>query len=70
MYTWDVLKDIAKHGNTLLTITEPCWNPCTKVSIPCIDDLQFKEEEFTSVGDLTEVCSQTVLKMSYSGTNL
>ena len=70
MYTWDVLKDIAKHGNTLLTITEPCWNPCTKVSIPCNDDHQFKEEELTSVGELSEVCSQIVLKMSCSVTNL
>ena len=27
MSTWDVLKDIAKHANILLTIAEPCSNP-------------------------------------------
>ena len=27
MYTWNVLKDIAKHVNILLTITAPCSNP-------------------------------------------
>ena len=31
-----------------------------KVSIPCIDDHHFKEEEMNSVGELSEVCSQMV----------
>ena len=33
-----------------------------KVSISCIDDLRFKEEEMKSVGELSHVCSQIVLK--------
>ena len=33
-----------------------------KVSTPCIDDHHFKEEEMKSVGELSNVCSQIVLK--------
>ena len=36
-----------------------------KVSTPCIDDHRFKEEELKSVGELSDVCSQTVLKCFY-----
>ena len=40
-----------------------------KVSTPCIDDHHFKEEEMKSVGELSQVCSQIVLKMLILGTN-
>ena len=33
-----------------------------KVSTPCIDDHHFNEEEMKSVGELSKVCSQIVLK--------
>ena len=33
-----------------------------KVSTPCIDDHHFKEEDMKSVGELSQVCSQIVLK--------
>ena len=33
-----------------------------KVSTPCIDDHHVKEEEMKSVGELSKVCSQIVLK--------
>ena len=36
-----------------------------KVSTPCIDDHRFKEEELKSVGELSQVCSQIVLKCLY-----
>ena len=36
-----------------------------KVSSPCIDDHHFKEEEMKSVGELSHVCSQIVLKCPY-----
>ena len=36
-----------------------------KISTPCIDDYHFKEEEMKSVGVLSQVCSQIVLKMFY-----
>ena len=36
-----------------------------KVSTPCIDDHHFKEEEVKSVGKLSNLCSQIVLKCLY-----
>ena len=36
-------------------------------STPCIDDHQLKEEERESVGELSKVCSQIVLKCLYVG---
>ena len=36
-----------------------------RVSSPCLDDHQSKQEEFESVGDLSDVCSQIVLKCLY-----
>ena len=36
-----------------------------KVSAPCIDDHHFKEEDLKSVGELSQVCSQIVLKCLY-----
>ena len=33
-----------------------------KVSSPCLDDHQIKKEELESVGELSQVCSQIVLK--------
>ena len=36
-----------------------------KVSTPCIDDHHFNEEELKSVGELSHVCSQIVLKCLY-----
>ena len=36
-----------------------------KVSSPCVDDHQFKKEELESVGELSDVCSQIVLKCLY-----
>ena len=36
-----------------------------KVSTPCTDDHHFKEEELKSVGELSKVCSQIVLKCLY-----
>ena len=34
-----------------------------KVSTPCIDDHHFTEEEIKSVGELSQVCSQIVLRI-------
>ena len=36
-----------------------------KVSTPCIDDHHFKEEETKPVGELSNVCSQIVIKCLY-----
>ena len=51
---------------------ERCWdfaNKTTqqmyKVATLCLDDHQFKEEDVASVGDLSYVCSEIVLKCLY-----
>ena len=36
-----------------------------KVSTPCLDDHHFKEKETKSVGELSNTCSQIVLKCLY-----
>ena len=36
-----------------------------KVATPCVDDHQFKEEEMGSVGELSKVCAQVVLRCLY-----
>ena len=36
-----------------------------KISTPCIDDHHFREEELKSVGELSQVCSQIVVKCLY-----
>ena len=38
------------------------WSSFFKVSSPCLNDLQFRQEELESVGELSQVCSQLVLK--------
>ena len=35
---------------------------CTKFLTPCLDDHNAKKEEFERVGELSDVCSQFVLK--------
>ena len=40
-----------------------CVERCCEVATPCIDDHQSEENE--SVGELSTVCSQTVLKCMY-----
>ena len=36
-----------------------------KVATPCMDDHQFKEEEYEAVGEVSTFCSQNVLKCLY-----
>ena len=38
-----------------------------KVATPCMDDHEFKEEEIETVGELSTVCSQIVVKMFICG---
>ena len=38
-----------------------------KVATPCLDDHQFKEEKIGSVGELSTVCLQIVLKCPFLG---
>ena len=65
------------HGlMTWLVMQRSVWNDIVswptrraqqlyKVSTLCIDDHHFKEEEMKSVGELSQVCSQIVLKCFY-----
>ena len=46
-------------------VAEKTTQQLHKVATPCLDDHQFKEEEKGSVGELTKVCSQIVLKCLY-----
>ena len=44
------------------------WSNFKTVSSLCLDDHQFKQEELESVGELSKVCSQVVLKNLIFGT--
>ena len=53
-------KCVERYCELVNTTTQQLY----KVSTPCIDDHHFKEEEMKSVGKLSQVCSQIVLKCS------
>ena len=55
---WSVWSDICELANKT---TQQLY----KLSTPCIDDHHFKEEDMKSVGELSHVCSQIVLKCLY-----
>ena len=54
-------KCVERYGELANKTTQQLY----KVSTPCIDDHHFKEEEMKSVGELSHVCSQIVLKCVY-----
>ena len=62
---------VLRHGGTCSKMCRCCElankkvEQFYKVSSPCLDDHQFKQEELESVGELSEVCSQIVLKCLY-----
>ena len=65
--TWKVMqrntwKDIANWLERHCELANKTTQQLYKVSTPCIDDHQFKEEEMGPVGELSKVCVQTVLK--------
>ena len=61
--------DMEGHAKTCVERYRELINKTTqhlyKVSTPCIDDHHFKEEELKSVGELSQACSQIVLKCLY-----
>ena len=61
--TWKVMsrKCVERYCELANKTTQQLY----KVSTPCIDDHHFKEEELKSVGELSKVCSQIVLKCLY-----
>ena len=66
--------DMAGHAKEVCGNDIVSWqnkddtNKLYKVSTPCIDDHHFKEEEMKSVGELSQVCSQILLKCFVLGT--
>ena len=54
-------KQVERHCELANKTTQQLY----KVSNPCLDDHHFKEEELKSVGDVSKVCSQMVLKYLY-----
>ena len=63
---WSV---VPRHGRTCSTCVERYCELANKkvvqlykVSSPCLDDHQFRQEELESVGELSQVCSQIVMK--------
>ena len=66
---------IPKWSNDMEGHAKKCVQSCVElankttqqlfqVSTPCHDDHQFKEKEVKSVGEVSDVCSQSVVKMS------
>ena len=63
--TWKVVLQNALSGSWQ---TKKVEQLC-KVLSPCLDDHQSKQKELESVRELSQVCSQIVLKMLVLGTN-
>ena len=60
--TW---KDMLKNAVSYCELAKKKTEQLQKVSSSCLDDHHFKKEEIKSVGKLSEVCSQIVLKCLY-----
>ena len=59
---WEHAKECVERYCDLANKTTP--KPFT-ITTSCLDDHQFKEEELESVGELSKICSQMVLKCVY-----
>ena len=65
-WSYDMEGHAKKCVDRYCEITNKTTQQLYKVSTPCIDDHHFKEEEdLKSVGELSKVCSQNVLKCLY-----
>ena len=65
MVLWRWLVMQRSVWNDIVSYQTRRLNNSTKYLPPCIDDHHFKEEETKSVGELSHVCSQIVLKCLY-----
>ena len=61
-WSYDMEGHAKKCGERYCELANKTTQQLYKVSTPCIDDHHFKEEEMKSVGELSQVCSQIVLK--------
>ena len=64
-----IWKDMRKSALRDCQVANKKTEQLHKVSSPCLDDHHFKKEELESVGELSEVCSQIVLKCMYLARN-
>ena len=62
---WKVLQRVVCLCSRCCELANKTTQQLYKVASPCSDDHQFKEEELGSVGDLSKVCSQIVLRCFY-----
>ena len=60
---WKVMqmKCVERYCELANRTTQQLYN----IATPCLDDHQFKEEELGSVGELSKVCSQIILRCLY-----
>ena len=61
-WSYDMEGHAKKCGERYCESANKTTQQLYKVSTPCIDDHHFKEDELKSVGELSQVCSQIVLK--------
>ena len=61
-WSYDMQGHVKKCVEQYCELANKTTQQLYKVSTPCIDDHHFKEEELNSVGELSKVCSQIVLK--------
>ena len=61
-WTYDMAGHAKKCVERYCELANKTTQQLYKVSTPCIDDHHFKEEEMKSVGELSHVCSQIILK--------
>ena len=64
-WSYDMEGHAKKYVERYCELANKTTQQLYKVSTPCIDDHHFKEEEWKSVGELSKVCSQIVLKCLY-----
>ena len=64
-WSYDMQGDVKKCVERYCKLANKTTQHLHKVSTPCLDDHQFKEEELNSQGKLSKVCSQIVLKCQY-----
>ena len=64
-WSYDMEGHVKKCVERYCELTNKTTQQPYKVSTPCVDDHHFKEEELKYVGELSQVCSQIVLKCLY-----
>ena len=64
-WSYDMVGHAKKCVERFCELANKTTQQLYKVSTPCIDDHHFKEEETKSVGELSNTCSQIVLRCLY-----